>query len=129
VLENVALPLLLAGRAERDANGRARALVDRVGLGHRTGHYPQQISGGEMQRAAIARAVVHEPALLVADEPTGNLDSENGARVLELLSELNRDLSLTVLLATHSDETAAVARRTVHMRDGQIERVREYSHG
>jgi ABC-type lipoprotein export system ATPase subunit len=129
VLENVALPLQLAGRGERDASARARALVERVGLGHRTGHYPQQISGGEMQRAAIARAVVHEPALLVADEPTGNLDSENGARVLELLSELNRDPGLTVLLATHSDETAAVARRTIHMRDGQIERVREYSHG
>ena len=128
VLENVALPLQLAGQSERDANAKARALVERVGLGPRTGHYPQQISGGEMQRAAIARGVVHEPALLVADEPTGNLDSENGARVLDLISELNRDLGLTILLATHSDETAAVAHRTVLMRDGQIEGVREYSH-
>jgi putative ABC transport system ATP-binding protein len=125
IAENVALPLLLAGRAERDARERAMRLVERVGLGSRAGHYPQQVSGGEMQRAAIARAVVHEPALLVADEPTGNLDSENGARVLALLAELNRDTGVAILLATHSDETAAVARRTIHMRDGAIERVRE----
>lgn len=120
VLENAALPLLLAGHATRDAESRARALIERVGLGHRAGHYPQQISGGEMQRAAIARAVVHEPALLVADEPTGNLDSENGTRILELLSEINRDLGVTILLATHSLETASVARRIVRMRDGQL---------
>jgi putative ABC transport system ATP-binding protein len=125
LVENVALPLLLAGRPERDANERAHALVEQVGLGHRAGHYPQQVSGGEMQRAAIARAVVHEPALLVADEPTGNLDSENGARVLELVSSLNREMQLTVLLATHSDETAAVARRIVRMRDGKIETIHE----
>ena len=125
IAENVALPLLLAGRSERDARARAMRLVERVGLGARAGHYPQQVSGGEMQRAAIARAVVHEPALLVADEPTGNLDSENGARVLELLAELNRDTGVAILLATHSNETAAVARRTIHMRDGSIERVRE----
>lgn len=73
-----------------------------------------------MQRAAIARAVVHEPALLVADEPTGNLDSENGSRVLELLAGLNRDLGVTILLATHALETASIARRTVRMRDGQL---------
>jgi putative ABC transport system ATP-binding protein len=125
IAENVALPLLLAGRPEREARRRAVALVERVGLGARAGHYPQQVSGGEMQRAAMARAVVHAPALLVADEPTGNLDSENGARVLELLGELNRDTGVAVLLATHSDETAAAARRTVHMRDGEVERVRE----
>jgi putative ABC transport system ATP-binding protein len=125
IAENVALPLLLAGRPEREARRRAVALVERVGLGARAGHYPQQVSGGEMQRAAMARAVVHAPALLVADEPTGNLDSENGARVLELLGELNRDTGVAILLATHSDETAAVARRTVHMRDGEVERVRE----
>jgi putative ABC transport system ATP-binding protein len=125
IAENVTLPLLLAGRPEREARRRALELVDRVGLGARAGHYPQQVSGGEMQRAAMARAVVHAPALLVADEPTGNLDSENGARVLELLGELNRDTGVAVLLATHSDETAAAARRTVHMRDGEVERVRE----
>ncbi len=123
--ENVALPLLLAGRPERESRERARALVERVGLTHRASAYPQQVSGGELQRAAIARAVVHEPVLLVADEPTGNLDSGNGARVLELLSDLNRDLGVAILLATHSDETAAAARRTMHMRDGVVEKVHE----
>jgi putative ABC transport system ATP-binding protein len=76
-----------------------------------------------MQRAAIARAVIHQPALLIADEPTGNLDSENGARVLALLGELNRDLGVTILLATHGAETAAAADRVLHMRDGRVERI------
>lgn len=120
VAENVALPLLLAGRTSRDAAGRAATLVGRVGLSHRAGHFPQQLSGGETQRAAIARAVVHEPALLVADEPTGNLDSDNGARVLELLAEINGDLGVTILLATHATETSAIARRVVRMRDGVL---------
>jgi putative ABC transport system ATP-binding protein len=123
--ENVALPLQLAGRPDRESAERAMAFVERVGLAHRAGHYPQQLSGGEMQRAAIARAVVHAPTLLVADEPTGNLDSENGSRVLDLLAELNRATGVTMLLATHSSETAAIARRTVHMRDGVVEGVRE----
>ncbi|NDD63599.1 MAG: ATP-binding cassette domain-containing protein, partial [Acidobacteria bacterium] len=78
------------------------------------------LSGGEMQRAAIARAVVHKPALLIADEPTGNLDSENGLKVLDLLRELNGELGLTILMATHSTETAAVARRLLTMRDGAL---------
>lgn len=120
VLENAALPLLLAGHPNRDAESRARALLERVGLSHRAGHYPQQISGGEMQRAAIARAVVHEPALLVADEPTGNLDSENGTRILELLAEINIELGVTILLATHALETASITKRTIRMRDGQL---------
>ena len=123
VLENVALPLLLEGRANQQSNERARKLLDRIGLSHRAGHFPQQLSGGEMQRAAIARAVVHEPALLIADEPTGNLDSENGARILDLISEVNRDLGITVLLATHSREVASIANRIFFMRDGCIERI------
>ena len=123
--ENAALPLLLAGRPAQEADERARRLVERVGLGHRLGHYPQQLSGGEMQRAAIARAVVHAPTLLIADEPTGSLDSENGARILELISELNRETGVTILLATHSEETAAIAGRIVHMRDGLIVRVEQ----
>ena len=123
VLENVALPLLLEGRADREANERARKLVDRVGLSPRSNHFPQQLSGGEMQRAAIARAVIHEPALLIADEPTGNLDSENGTRILNLISEVNRDLHITVLLATHSGDVAAIANRIFFMRDGCIERI------
>ncbi|NBO63907.1 MAG: ATP-binding cassette domain-containing protein, partial [Acidobacteria bacterium] len=97
-----------------------RELAERVGLGHRLRHYPAQLSGGEMQRAAIARAVIHQPALLIADEPTGNLDSANGANVLSLLRELNRELGLTVLMATHSSETAAIAGRLLMMRDGRL---------
>jgi len=120
VLENVALPLQLSGTSAQTATRRARELVAQVGLESRASHFPAQISGGEMQRAAIARAVVHNPALIVADEPTGNLDSENGARVLDLLAELNRELNVTVLLATHANETAAIAKRRVHMRDGEI---------
>jgi putative ABC transport system ATP-binding protein len=123
VMENVTLPMLLDQGDVNEAQRRARQLAERVGLGHRLRHYPQQLSGGEMQRAAIARAVIHQPALLIADEPTGNLDSENGARVLSLLSELNRELGLTILLATHAVETAAAARHLVRMRDGQIESI------
>lgn len=120
VLENIALPLQLARKT--GAEIKATELAARVGLSHRLQHYPQQLSGGEMQRAAIARAVIHAPALLIADEPTGNLDSENGALVLQLLSELNRELQLTILLATHSLDTAAAAQKTIHLRDGLIER-------
>jgi len=121
--ENIALPLRLAGRSAGESLSRARELAERVGVTHRLAHYPQQLSGGEMQRAAIARGIVHRPALLVADEPTGNLDSENGARVLDLLSELNRDAGLTILLATHSPELAAAASRVVHLRDGLVQRI------
>lgn len=118
--DNIALPCLLAGMKTDEAEKRGRALAERVGIGHRLNHYPQQISGGEMQRAAIARALIHKPALLVADEPTGNLDSENGAKVLELISELNRELGVTVLLATHSSDIAAAAKRTMRMKDGRF---------
>ncbi|MGE3276787.1 MAG: ABC transporter ATP-binding protein [Vicinamibacterales bacterium] len=118
--DNIALPVLLAGGTARDAEARARELAARVGIGHRLDHYPQQVSGGEMQRAAIARALVHRPALLVADEPTGNLDSDNGATVMGLLAELNRETGVTILLATHAADVAAAAGRTLHMRDGQL---------
>lgn len=120
VLENIELPLLLGGASAVESERRARELAERVGLGHRAHHYPPQISGGEMQRAAIARAVIHQPVLLIADEPTGNLDSENGAIILALLSDLNRDLGLTILMATHSTETAAIAGRLLMMRDGVL---------
>ncbi len=121
LLENVELPLLLAGRRTTDAAPAARALLDRVGLTPRLDHYPQQLSGGEMQRGALARALVHQPALLVADEPTGNLDSENGRRIIDLLTALNRETGVTMLLATHAPEIAAAAHRVVRMRDGRIE--------
>jgi putative ABC transport system ATP-binding protein len=105
----------------RDAESRAADLADRVGLGPRLGHYPQQVSGGEAQRAAIARALVHRPALVIADEPTGNLDTATGATVLSLLADLNRELGVTMLLATHAAEVAAAARRTLKMRDGRLD--------
>jgi putative ABC transport system ATP-binding protein len=118
--DNIALPCLLAGMRASEAAARAAQLASRVGISHRLGHYPQEVSGGEMQRAAIARALVHEPALLIADEPTGNLDSENGAKVLTLLGELNRELRITILLATHAQEVAGASSRILRMRDGRL---------
>jgi putative ABC transport system ATP-binding protein len=119
--DNIALPCLLGGMRVKEAEARAAQIAERVGIAHRLPHYPQQVSGGELQRAAIARALVHEPALLIADEPTGNLDSDNGARVLAILSELSRDLGITILLATHAAEVAAAATRVQRMRDGRLE--------
>jgi putative ABC transport system ATP-binding protein len=119
--DNIALPCLLAGVKPAEADRRARALADRVGIAHRWDHYPQQVSGGEMQRAAIARALVHQPALVVADEPTGNLDSDNGARVLALLVELNREMGVTILLATHASDVAGAATRVIRMKDGAFD--------
>ena len=118
VSQNIGLPLLLEGRPDAEVDERTATVADRVGLTSRLDHYPQQLSGGEAQRAAIARAVIHEPALLIADEPTGNLDSENGARVLELLMELNTRSDTALLLATHDDDVAVRAGRVFHMRDG-----------
>jgi putative ABC transport system ATP-binding protein len=120
IADNIALPCLLAGVRSDEADRRARALAGRVGIAHRLGHYPQQVSGGEMQRAAIARSLVHRPALVIADEPTGNLDSDNGLLVLSLLGELNRETGVTILLATHASEVAAAATRIVRMRDGKF---------
>ena len=121
VADNIALPCLLAGVKPADAEARTRSLADRVGIGHRLHHYPQQISGGEMQRAAIARALIHQPLLVVADEPTGNLDSDNGANVLALLKGLNGEMGVTILLATHSADVAAAAKRVLKMKDGKFD--------
>jgi putative ABC transport system ATP-binding protein len=118
--DNIALPCLLAGMRGDHAAARARTLAERVGIAHRLDHYPQQVSGGELQRAAIARALVHQPKLLIADEPTGNLDSDNGAKVLALLVELNHETGVTILLATHATDVAAAAGRVVRMRDGRF---------
>jgi putative ABC transport system ATP-binding protein len=120
ISDNIALPCLLAGVKAADAESRAAALAERVGITQRLHHYPQQVSGGEMQRAAIARAMIHQPLLIVADEPTGNLDSENGANVLALLTRLNRDMGVTILLATHAADVAAAATRILKMRDGKF---------
>jgi len=118
--ENVQVPLELAERGERqDAAARARELLQRVGLGGREHHYPSQLSGGEQQRVAIARAFANEPRILFADEPTGNLDAATGARIVELLLQLNRELGTTLVLVTHERPLAAMARETLHLRDGQ----------
>jgi putative ABC transport system ATP-binding protein len=116
--ENVAVPLELAG--ERDALPRARALLGELGLGDRADHYPVQLSGGEQQRVAVARAVARRPALLLADEPTGNLDSATGKRIIELIVGLNRSLGSTLVLVTHDAALAGHADRLVTLRDGRI---------
>ena len=117
VEENVALPLALDGRRD---DARVGSLVERVGLAHRRLHYPSELSGGEQQRTALARALVHRPRIVVADEPTGNLDSHTGAAVLGLLDELQREEGAALLLATHDDRVSRAADRIVHLRDGTI---------
>ena len=117
--ENVLLPALIAGR--HDEGERARSLLERVGLSERGHHLPAELSGGEQQRVSIARALLMAPELVLADEPTGNLDSHSGAQVLELLGELNRDEGHTIVLVTHDPEAAKVAGRVVRLRDGRVE--------
>ena len=118
-LENVATPLELAGH--RDAFDRAAAELDAVGLGHRTGHYPSQMSGGEQQRVALARAAAPRPDILLADEPTGNLDQATGEAIMDLLFGLRDRHGATLVLVTHSRELAARCDRTVRLVDGRIE--------
>ena len=117
-LENVMLPLELAGKPARAA---AQAMLERVGLGHRLDHYPSELSGGEMQRAAIARSLAGRPSVLLADEPTGNLDSATGQGVLELLRDLNRERGLTMIMVTHDAHIAQQADRVVRLAEGRIE--------
>ena len=118
-LENVMLPLELSGG--KDAARRARAILERVGLGERLGHYPRQLSGGEQQRVAVARAFVTEPALLFADEPTGNLDSTTGEMIIELLFGMNRERGATLVLVTHDEHLAARCDRRIHISGGRIQ--------
>ena len=117
-LENVMLPLELAGRA--DARADARAIIDRVGLGERWSHYPSQLSGGEKQRVAIARAFATEPAVLFADEPTGNLDTRTGETIMELMFDLNRWSSTTLVLVTHDNSLAARCERVLSLDAGKL---------
>ena len=118
--ENVELPLLLAGSSPADARRRAEETLERVGLGHRKGHRPNELSGGEQQRVTIARALAGRPAIVWADEPTGNLDSETAESVIDLLKELNAE-GLTLVLVTHDPLIGASAQKLIRMRDGAIE--------
>ncbi len=121
--ENAALPLLLDGVPRHDALARGRALLEKVGLGDRVDHRPDELSGGQQQRVALARALASEPRLLLADEPTGNLDSEAGAKVLDLLAEARRERGLTIVLVTHDPGVAARADRVVRLHDGLVEQI------
>ena len=120
-LKQVSLPLMYAGVSGRERNDRAARALDTVGLGERMDHRPDELSGGQQQRVAIARALVTEPSLILADEPTGALDSETGAELLELFAELNRQ-GITIVTVTHDPVVGGSAKRTVHIRDGMVER-------
>ena len=120
VLENVCLPALLADKEPEETRRKALELLDWLGLKSRRDHHPNQLSGGEMQRTAIARALINDPAIILADEPTGNLDSRNGMTVIDLLGQLNRDSRRTVIIATHSGLADSLATRHIRIIDGAL---------
>ncbi|MEX2161352.1 MAG: ABC transporter ATP-binding protein [Anaerolineales bacterium] len=120
VLENAALPLELAGASAKEAGGKAAELLGQVGLGDRAGSFPDRLSGGEQQRVAIARALAHDPLLVLADEPTGNLDEETGAQVMDLLERLTRQAGKNLIMATHNLDNARRADRVVHVHEGKL---------
>jgi putative ABC transport system ATP-binding protein len=119
--ENVALPLLLDGLGRREVRPRVEAALEQVGLSHRRRHRPEELSGGEMQRVAIARALVIDPRVILADEPTGNLDTKTGEQVLDLLGAANRDRHCTIVLVTHDSQAAAHAERLITLKDGVVD--------
>jgi putative ABC transport system ATP-binding protein len=121
-LENVELPLIYAAMRAKERHRRSRAALERVGLGDRIGHIPSQLSGGQQQRVAIARALVNRPSILLADEPTGNLDSRTSVEIMDIFQELNEKEKLTLVIVTHEPDIAEYAKRVIHFRDGHITR-------
>lgn len=125
VLENLLLPLELNGMNGAENKNRASELLERIELAHRGGSYPDRLSGGEQQRVAIARALVHDPEIVLADEPTGNLDIETGKRIIELLDRLVRESGKTLIMATHSREVIGIADRVLTLRDGKLQSLKK----
>jgi putative ABC transport system ATP-binding protein len=121
-LENVTLPFVLDGRSKEEREQRAKTLLAKVGLENRKDHLPEEMSGGEIQRIAVARALAFNPPILLADEPTGNLDSKTGESILSLLREINRENGCTIVMVTHSQEAAGYGDRTIFFRDGKVEK-------
>jgi putative ABC transport system ATP-binding protein len=121
-LENITLPFVLDGRSKTEAEQRAMTLLVKVGLENRKDHLPEELSGGEIQRIAVARALTFDPPILLADEPTGNLDSKTGESILSLLSQIHRENHCTIVMVTHSQEAARCGDRTIFFRDGKIDK-------
>ena len=120
-LENVIIPGLIMGKSRNECEKRAKELLGIFGLMQRTTHFPTELSGGERQRVALARALFNEPAILLADEPTGNLDSIKSLEIMDLLKQLNKESNITIIMVTHEEEMASYASRTIYFRDGHIE--------
>lgn len=128
VYENIELPLIYQGMAKKERQGKVQAVMEKVDIAYRGGHYPNQLSGGQQQRVAVARAVVVEPKLILADEPTGNLDSKNGQQVMELLVALNKE-GTTIVMVTHSDTDAKFGDRTINLFDGKVSEIVDMAQG
>jgi putative ABC transport system ATP-binding protein len=118
--ENIMLPALLEGKKKKDVMKKAEELMSTVGILKRRNHTPKELSGGEQQRTAIARALINEPGILFADEPIGNLDSKNGKEILELLRDINREKGITILMVTHSEESTQYGKRVIRLKDGEV---------
>ncbi len=120
-MENVALPMRFDGKSKSEAEKKARTLLERVNLSGRLGHKPNEMSGGEQQRVSIARALINDPDVILADEPTGNLDTKSGNEIVELIEDLNRKMKKTIVVVTHDINLARRADREIHIKDGKIE--------